>query len=165
MKDWWFTNGLAAYGAVVGTIALLLNLWKFFYDRTKDAVQLSVSCTADSSLRSNIERVNTERAADWDGPNLLPGYLLKVTNIGSVPAHIADAGMISDDGSVTSALVAAPGRPMILESIARGQIEPLQPKAARTFTVYVQRGVKAPKPVKAFVEDATGRRWTRKFKA
>lgn len=34
MKD----NLLATYGAVVGTIAFLLNVWRFFYDRRKDTV-------------------------------------------------------------------------------------------------------------------------------
>lgn len=161
ISSWLHDNALAAYGALVGTVALLLNVARYVYDRRKDAIRLSVTCKPDPKLDENVRQVNSERQHSWDGPDLMPGFQIKVTNRGAMLAHVVAVGVVYGDGLVESALVGASGSPNILQSVSEGALEPLPAKASRTFTVYVRRG-KELVPKSAYVEDGTGRRWTTK---
>ncbi len=49
MEDWVTQNWLALYGALVGSIALLLNFFRFRFQVGKEKVKLSVSYKVENS--------------------------------------------------------------------------------------------------------------------
>jgi hypothetical protein len=159
VHDWLSQNALAFYAAIVGTVALALNLRKYFYDRGKDQLRLTISCVEHAERAGNLERVSASRENDWDGPSMLPGYLIKVINEGAVSAHIADVALVDARGRIESALVPYPGQPNIYRTVREAPQEELVPRAARSFTIYLRRGAPRVVAAQAYVEDATGRRW------
>jgi hypothetical protein len=162
MKQWLADNLLAAYGAIVGTIALMLNLSKFAVDLRKDSVRLKVSGVRHPMFDGHAATLKQPLASDGDGPNLLEGYSVTVTNLGSIQAHIADVGVICRDGRTDSALVRQHSSRMILRSVPEIALEPLEPKSSRTFTVYLRRGHEPPIAEAFYALDKTGKRWKTK---
>lgn len=165
MRSWLMNNLLSVYGAVVGTIALILSMLKFLLDLRKDSVRLRLNHRPHEHVRQNIEILATPREREWDGPNLLPAYLVTVTNPGAIPAHLADVGVICKDGTVQSALVSQSGNSNMLVAVGDAALEPIQPKSSRTFTVYERRGREPLHPKASFVRDRTGKERKKRFPA
>lgn len=163
MSHWLRDNLLAAYGAVVGTIALLLNVVRFFYDRGKDSVQLRVSSRPSADLRSNAERL-AAFPSDLDAPKLLPGFSVTVYNDGLVAAHIAEVGVIDANGKDVTALVHRPrAHDMMLWPVGEAGLDPISAKSSQPFTVYLRAGQGVPTVKECFAVDKTGKRWKGRY--
>lgn len=165
MAHWLRDNLLAAYGAVVGTIALLLNVVRFSYDRSKDSVQLRVSARASPDLRSNASRLaDTPSESEMDAPRLLPGFQVTVYNDGLVAAHIAEIGVIDANGKDVTALVHRPkARDLMLWPVGEAGLDAISGKSSQTFTVYLRTGEGVPTVTGCFVVDKTGKRWKGRY--
>lgn len=160
MRDWLQENALALYAAVVGTLGLVLTLARFVYDRRKDHVQLRVVSRKSPDFAKSAAALSTATPSSFDVPKLLPGYMVTVYNDGSIPAHLADAGIVDSAGTDVPALTpASPQRPMILMQLGQVDLDPITAKSSRTFTVYLRAGQTPPRAAKCYVVDKTGRRW------
>lgn len=161
MIEWLQQNLLAAYGAVVGTLALVLNLSGFLHNVRKETVRLRVLCQPHAQLKSSIATV-AQSAPDkaLDRRTLFEAYTVTVFNDGSVPAHLHDVGVTCRDGRIVGALVSRPSsNHWILSAIADAALEPIAPKSSQPFTVYFRVDEPTFIPKTAFVIDKTGKRW------
>lgn len=161
MTEWLNQNLLAVYGAIVGTLALVLNLSGLLHDVRKGAVRLRVQCRPHQDLKSSLTAhaaTKTDDAADRR--TFFEAYVVTVFNDGAVPAHLADAGVVCADHHVEQALVSQPlGSHLILRSVADARLEPIAPKSSETFTVYLRAGNDVFTPKRALVIDQTGKKW------
>jgi hypothetical protein len=160
MKHWLEQNMLAAYGAVVGSVALLLNLVRFIYDHRKDNVRLRVSSKPAPDFASNAERMQNVKADEQDVPQSLPGYIVTVFNQGLVAAPLAEVGIRDTHSKDVLALARRRvSNTHFLFPVGEAGLEPLGPKSSQSFTVYLRRGQPAPTAKSCYVVDQTGKRW------
>jgi hypothetical protein len=162
--EWkWFTeNGLALYGAVTGTAALLITFSSHRLNVKKDQIKLAISYAEHSEKSENIERLNTQNTErPWDQPQIIEVYVITVRNLGSIPAPLDEVGIIDNDGNKHQALVRARMSQMnLLQPITESNVEPLEPRAARTFSVYLRRDEPTFSAVSAYAIDQTGKKWS-----
>ena len=161
VRIWLAENALAAYGAVVGTVALLLNLARFVYDRRKDGLRLRVKSRAEGDVVSNSQRLAAPRDDPFSSPRLLPGYVVTVYNDGHLPAALEDVGIVSADGTDSGALSHRPrANDLMLLPVGSAGLEPIPPKSSMSFTVYLTREKPTLLDVRAcYAVDRTGKRW------
>lgn len=158
MQEWISNNWLALYGAIVGTVALLINLLRFFHTLKKDKVKLKVSVLPHENQKQNIERIaqNADKPI-YDKTNLAEAYVIKVRNTGNVNAFIEDVNLICKAGVERKALVS---QNMSHRSILRDIKEvDIAPKSSLNFNIYLRDGEKLFIPSKAIVTDSTGKKW------
>ena len=162
MKLWIYQNWLALYGAVVGSIALLINFSRLLYTIKKDKIKLTLSVAPHPEKEKNIERlVATEENEPWDDrPNLVEIYKLTVRNIGNVDAHLEDAGIVCEKGKIHQVLVSTSSNHCVLSNIPNSGLVQIQPKASKKLSVYLNRAENIFQVKKAFVVDSTGKKWT-----
>ncbi|TDY03004.1 hypothetical protein [Thiohalophilus thiocyanatoxydans] len=157
--SWLSENGLALYGSVTGTAALLITFFSHRHNVKKDQIKLSVSYAGHQNKSKNIELLNTDNSENtWDKPNLVEVYTVTVRNLGSISAPLHDVGVMDKDGKKHQALV---NHQMshFLQSLSESHSETLEPRAAKTFSVYLRRGESVFLPVLAYAIDQTGKEW------
>lgn len=159
--SWLSENGLALYGAVTGTAALLITFFSHRHNVKKDQIKLSVSYTDHPRKSENIERLNSDYSEHpWEKPNIVEIYEVTVRNLGSVPAPLHDVGVIDKDGNKYQALVSRRLSQMnLLQRLPEFDGESLEPRAAKTFSVYLRRDEPVFLPVLAYAIDQTGKEW------
>ena len=158
MQEWILNNWLALYGAVVGTIALFINLFRFFHTLKKDKVKLKVSVSPHENQKQNIERIaqNVDKST-YERTNLAEVYVVKVRNMGNVNAFVEDVKLICKEGVERKALVSQNmGNSCILGEIKEIDIPP---KSSLSFNIYLRDGEEPFVPSKAIVTDSTGKEW------
>jgi hypothetical protein len=159
--SWLGGNELALYGAVIATIALLITFFGYRYNVKKDQIKLSLSYADHPNKSKNIECLYTDNSEKpWDQAKLVEVYTVTVRNLGSIPAPLHDVGVIDKDGKKYQALVSHPmSHTILLQSLTESDNEPLKPRAAKTFSVYLRRGEPFFLPVSAYAIDQTGKEW------
>jgi len=158
VQEWILNNWLALYGAVVGTIALFINLFRFFHTLKKDKVKLKVSVSPHENQKQNIERIaqNVDKST-YERTNLAEVYVVKVRNMGNVNAFVEDVKLICKEGVERKALVSQNmGNSCILGEIKEIDIPP---KSSLSFNIYLRDGEEPFVPSKAIVTDSTGKEW------
>jgi len=158
VQEWISNNWLALYGAIVGTIALFINLFRFFHTLKKDDVKLKVSVSPHENQKQNIERIaqNIDKP-DYERTNLAEVYVIKVRNVGNVNAFVEDVNLICKAGVERKALVSKKmGNSCILGEIKEIDIPP---KSSSNFNIYLRDGEEPFVPSKAIVTDSTGKEW------
>ena len=158
MQEWISNNWLALYGAIVGTIALFINLFRFFHTLKKDNVKLNVSVSPHKNQKQNIDRLaqNADKPA-YEKTNLAEVYVIKVRNVGNVNAFVEDVNLICKSGVERKALVSQNmGNSCILGEIKEIDIAP---KSSLDFNIYLRDGEDPFIPLKAIVTDSTGKEW------
>ncbi|MGY0800184.1 hypothetical protein ACW7G0_14190 [Lysobacter sp. A286] len=158
---WINQQGLALYGAVTGTVALLISFFSYRHNVKKDQIKLDVSCAPHRDQAKNIEHLNTENPeSPWDRPNLVEVYLVTVRNLGSIPAPLGDVGVCDGAGKKYQALVGRQLSQMrLLQPLSESNVESLEPRAARIFSVYLRRDEPMFTAVSAYAIDQTGKAW------
>lgn len=158
---WLNQNALALYGAITGTVALLVSFFSHRYNVKKDQIKLDVSYAPHPDQAKNIERLNTEDSeSPWDRPNVVEVYLVTVRNLGSIPAPLGDVGVSDKAGKKYQALVSRRFSQMsLLQPLSESNVESLEPRAARTFSVYLRRDEPMFTAVSAYAIDQTGKAW------
>jgi hypothetical protein len=160
---WLKENGLALYGAIVGTIALGFTVWRARYDKRKDSTQLRVTCHAHAELSRSRELIARYDPNESENPisNMQPAYVVTVYNDGAIPAHIADVGVTDRDGNDASASIRQKGSTsLIYGSVKELGVDPLSPKSSKSFTVYLITHRPLSEGKACYVIDGTGKRWT-----
>src|SRR5690606_32525029 len=106
MEEWISEHWLALYGAIVGTLALFLNVSRFIHAVKKDSVKLKIKVEDHPQKSENIKMI-TEPASDkdWEVPKIVKTHTLIVRNIGNVDAHIEDAWITCKKGDKHKVLV------------------------------------------------------------
>lgn len=158
---WLSENGLALYGAVTGTAALLITFFSHRHNVKKDQIRLSVSYSDHQNKSQNIERLTSNNSENtFDQPNLVEIYTVTVRNLGSIPAPLHDVGVIDKSGNKYQALISHRMSQMnFLQPLSESVDEPLEPRAAKRFSIYLRRGEAVFSPVSAYAIDQTGKEW------
>ena len=160
MRRWIEQNLLATYGAVVGTVAILLNLVRFRYDRRKDNIQLRVSSKLSSDFAANVAMMSSTQIDEMSASQIAAAYVVTVFNDGLVAAPLAALGIRDVDGKDVPGLTRRPGsNTLTYYPVDQAGIEPLGPKSSQSVTVYFHRGQPVPIANSCFVVDQTGKRW------
>lgn len=159
--SWLSENGLALYGAVTGTAALLITFFSHRHNVKKDQIKLSVSYADHQNKSQNIERLTTDNSENpFDKPNLVEVYTVTVRNLGSISAPLHDVGVIDKNGNKYQALISHRMSQMnLLQPLSESVDEPLEPRAAKKFSIYLRRDETLFLPVSAYAVDQTGKEW------
>jgi hypothetical protein len=159
--SWLNENGLALYGAVTGTAALLITFLSHRHSVNKDQIKLSVTYTEHPNKAENIERLNAENIDPWDQPNIVEFYTVTVRNLGSIPAPLHDVGIIDKDGNKHQALVRQRMSQInLLQPVSESGSEPLEPRASKSFSIYPRKGEPIFSVVSAYAVDQTNKEWS-----
>jgi len=160
MEEWISEHWLALYGAIVGTLALFLNVSRFIHAVKKDSVKLKIKVEDHPQKSENIKMI-TEPASDkdWEVPKIVKTHTLIVRNIGNVDAHIEDAWITCKKGDKHKVLVSDPNHQMMLSEIPKLHAVKLAPKSSTKLNVYLHRGEEAFDARNAEVIDSTGKSW------
>ena len=95
MKNWIIENSLALYGAIAGTIALLLNIARFLITKQQNKRELSVSSYIIKNAQHNLnELVNIDEYKLMMGELSGPLYQIEVINSCNHTMYIHDVGIL-----------------------------------------------------------------------
>lgn len=159
--SWLIENGIALYGAITGTVALAITFISHRHSVKKDQIKLAVSYSEHPKKSENIERLNTKHSDQpWEQPHIVEVYVVTVRNLGSIPAPLHDVGVMDKAGKRYQVLVGRRSSQFnILQPIPECNVEPLEPRSARTFSVYLHRDETIFMPEYAYAIDQTGKEW------
>jgi len=165
LSIWISENWLALYGAVIGTVALIINLSRFFHTLGKDKVKLRVTAEEHPNKSENeIELANPDSKEPGGGQQpFLPVYRINVTNTGSVDAHIENAYVLTNESIEKHVLVTYPNDHCMYGGIEQVGTIIISPKASLKLNIYLKRGEKKFTARKAQVVDGTGKIWKAKI--
>lgn len=161
---WLSENGLALYGAITGTAALAISYISHRHSIKRDSIKLSVTLTPHPSQKENIQNMlSTEGKEAWEHVTLTEIFLVTVRNLGSIPAPLDDVGVITINGTKEHALVSKVHRHGgALYRVAESDIEALEPKDSRVFSVYLKREQAMFTAASGYAIDKTGKSWISK---
>nr|MBS0019015.1 hypothetical protein [Gammaproteobacteria bacterium] len=163
MFEWFSENWLAAYAALVGTVALGLNIGRFLYARKRDLIHLKVSGERHKNYEAQLQRLREggDRQA-WERPGLVEVYRVEISNTGSIPAHLRDAGVITKDGQSISVLTNVHNgkNPNHLVPLSASNASPIAPKSSQSYWVWLRVDQDPFDPVSYFAIDKTGKKWS-----
>lgn len=158
--QWLATNWLAAYGAIIGTLAFVLNFARYRHSITEKRISLKVEICKHSNYDENISRLNTPDSGFGDKPTIVEAYIVTVRNIGSVDAYLQSAGLIDENDVRREALTYRPGsQHRILYPLSQVPDEPIKAKSSKKFNVFLGENEKEFVARIGFAEDKTGRVW------
>lgn len=164
MIEWVSENWLAFYGAVVGSLALLLNVARFVYDRKKDSIQLEISGEPHKNYDQQVAQLRGSRnEPEYKRAGQLEVYKIKITNTGNIPIHIQDAGVVTTAGESIPVLTNSHSgsNHYHIVPIDSADTPPIAPKASQTHWVW-QKNDQEPFGVSSYyVVDGTGKRWSK----
>jgi len=158
---WLDQNALALYGAITGTVALFISFFSHRHNVKKDRIRLVVSFAPHPKADENIMRMNTaDPNSLWARPQLAEIYSVTVRNMGGVSAPLDDVGLTDEVGKDHQALVhSRSGQMNFLVPLSKSNAEALEPRAAKTFSVYLNSDAPMFKVASAYAVDQTGKVW------
>lgn len=161
MSVWISQNWLAFYGAIVGTIALVINLSKFIHAVNKDKIKLRVIAEQHpNKLENEAELADPYSKEPGGGQQLfLPVYRINVTNVGNVDAHIDSAYVLTGNGDKRHVLITYPHDRCMYGGIDQVGTVTVHPKKSVKLNVYLNRGESKFVSRLAVIVDGTGRKW------
>ncbi len=153
---------LAIYGAIVGTIALILNFLRYRQAVHTNSVKLKVNYKKVKNFKENI--ISMQKGYDpltGTGGSLAKIYEVEIQNLGSVVAYIEEVGIVCDNGEKHIALVRDPSfsSSHVLTTILNIKVDELKPKSAQTFYLYLNKSEELFEAKYAYVVDQTGKEW------
>ena len=138
---WIRENALALYGAITGTLALVMSYIGHKHSVRRDRIKLTVEFEPHPDQAGNLNRLraspNTETPWNDHVPHLVEYFVVTVRNLGSVAAPLTDVGIRSKNGVKHPALVSAPSD-SCLRRIPDSSIEPLEPNSFGHFSVFLR---------------------------
>lgn len=161
MEKWLDQNLLAIYGAVVGTIALLLNFKKYRHEVSTTKVGLKVGYVRHSNYDENVAALKTP-GDPWNSPSVAPVYEIEIINSGSIGAFIKSAGVVTSSGERKEALVSQNHGSLVLVPISCKSDLVIPPKSSEKYCVYLHRGEEPFEAAYAFAFDKVGGGWKSK---
>ena len=157
MLNWITENWLALFGAITGTVALLIHFLAYQHSRKKGEINLAVSWAPHTQREENIRTlIETEGSKDWERPAMVEVYTVTVTNLGNISAPLSRVGIVTEKGVERLALV---NNGNDLQKTSAENVQPIPPKSEQAFSLYLIRGEEQFEVMKAFAIDQTGKRW------
>lgn len=149
-----FTDYLAIYGALVGTIALILNFLRYKHALKQNDVKLKISYKKVEILEEDIKDLGKPfDPVTQEGGQCAKICEVTVQNIGNVNAYIKDISMINEDEQKAN---------IILLDISEVRRKPIEPKASRTFDMFIKNKEDICEIKYVIVIDQTGKVWKQK---
>lgn len=161
-SDFISQNLLASYGAVVGTVALILNFMRYRHAVSSSKTRLKLEVIVDK-LESDFEATMNppKKKEPWEGGgrNSLVTHKVKVRNIGGVTAHIQDIWVETQNGKSSATMPYGGSNQNIYGAVSeRGNVE-IAPRSSHSFSVFSDREGGYLKIKRAYAIDETGRQW------
>ena len=165
MNNWVIENWLALYGAIVGTIALVINFSRFIHTIGKEKVKLRVTAQPHQNKTENLEELASPDSRMLGGgqQQFLPIYQIKISNVGNVDAHIESAYVLTDDGNKKHVLVKYSHDQLRYGSIDQVGTILVKPKTSTQMSVYLHRGKAEFIAKAAEILDGNGKKWKAKM--
>jgi hypothetical protein len=162
ITTWLRENGLALYGAITGSVALVIAFLGHRHNVSKDTIKLLVTFAEHRHRDSNIQDLLASREKSGSEKlNLVEVYVVTVRNLGHIDAPLEDVGIITASADRKCALIRSPhfGN-CILERASAIELGVLAPKASSEFSVYLKQDEPVFTAKCAYVVDQTGKMWT-----
>lgn len=105
----------------------------------------------DQGVEKLKENPDTSTGGGWQ-----PAYIVRVTNLGSITAHLQDVSLVCDKGSMEGLCV---GRDGFLVKVSEVSNKSVQPKDSKDYVVWNTVGSIKWKPKVVIVQDQTGKEW------
>lgn len=168
--DWFWLkeNGLALYGAIVGTLALFLNVGRYWLMRQKVVRKLKVESSINKFAQSHIDKAKLGQNVEaWEGGNSVgPLYDITVKNISHVPMHIDEVGIIVRSSNLKRKERIRYHQMFHVTASSLGVDESemdLSPGKKKTYSIRLKReGFEIPKVIGCYVVDHLGKEFTGK---
>ena len=174
--EWWsavqgtmtkLTDWLAVYGAIAGTIALLLNYKRFLYTKNRDKEKLKISIKPHPNREINLKHIyESEGQGHFDRTNMMVKvFVITVRNLKNIDTYIEEASILTKDGKKVSALVSEGGGHTMskISSSYQGK-KKIDANSHESFNVYHRRGDEEFHPKYVEVLDSQGKIWKEKAK-
>ena len=160
---WIQDNLLSLYGAVVGTVALILNFGRFWMMRNKGKRKLKVRSEIDKSAQAHLDEFAKPKDVFSNRGNLVgPIYKVKVINISHTQMHIDDAGLIIRTGRKKEKIQAyiRSGSHGFLSHIEDAGGVDIAPGSRESFSIWLGSEPQIPKVIGCYVVDQMGKEFT-----
>jgi len=157
--DWINNNLLALYGAIVGTIALILNFGRFLIMYQKSKRKLKVESSIHENAQKTLDALANPPNGWTGGTGSLCGpiYVVNVINTSHVQMHINDAGIIIKDRSGRSKIEALVRGSHFLSNLEESGGENIAPGSRKSFMVWLKKdSIDIPEIVGCYVADQLG---------
>lgn len=160
---WLQDNLLALYGALVGTIALLLNFGRYWILYKKSSRKLKVSSAIDSRAQIALNSL-AKPSSGFTGrrePLCGPIYTIDVINVSHVQMHIQDVGLVvkSNDGRRKLKAVASAGRGSSFSSVDEIGGDNIPAGAMKSYSIWLSSEPEIPIVLGCYVIDQLGKEY------
>lgn len=157
-------NALAAYGALVGTIALILNFMRYRHALSSLKIRLKVEIIEKMSQPDFIKFLAEHKDNGYRGSiESAITHSVKIRNLSNVTAHIENVWIKTKDGNEIKALKRANERELLYMAVSDlgGNLE-IKPRSSVSLSLLSYENSGFLKPEIAFATDETGKRWRSK---
>ncbi|MDS1864353.1 hypothetical protein QX220_22330 [Vibrio vulnificus] len=163
--QWLQDNAIAIYGAVVGTIALFLNLGRFWIMYQKSVRKLKVEYSISGSAQHQIDQAANPsdifgERGHRDSDSLVgPIYKVTVRNVSHVSMHVHDVGLIiiGENGvEKHQALVRGHG---FLQRLTESGGDDIAAGSSKTYDVWIRGDLVLPNVKGCYVVDQLGKEY------
>ncbi|MBU1278385.1 MAG: hypothetical protein KJ875_06785 [Alphaproteobacteria bacterium] len=154
-------NIVASYGAVVGTLALILNFMRYRHAVSGTKVRLNVEILVEKSREAFVERIEKmkEEAPEYmqRSRNSEITHKIRVRNVGNVAVNIQDVWLETKGDRVDGTV--AGHNSLIYQAVSQGSEIELPARTSKSFSCFSKVPDGYLVPVRACVVDATGKKW------
>ncbi|MCR9473020.1 hypothetical protein NB502_14260 [Vibrio diabolicus] len=163
--QWFQENAIAIYGAVVGTIALFLNLGRFWIMYQKSVRKLKVEYVVSDSAQHQIDQA--ANPSDMFGkrsnrdPKSLVGPIYKVTvrNVSHISMHIHDVGLIVTGENGLEKYQALVRGHSFLQRLTESGGDDIAAGSSKTYNVWISGDLVLPDIKGCYVIDQLGKQY------
>ena len=162
MMDWLQQNLLAVYGAVVGTIALILNFGRFWLVLQRGKRKLRVEANISDRAQAQLDELAKPQLPFTQGTLIGPIFDVAVINCSHVHIHVQSAGIIvrTKNGKEKIESLIRNGSQGWLSKLSKAGGHDLPAGARHTFHVWFSREESTiPEVVGCYVTDQLGKEY------
>ncbi|MGZ3218569.1 hypothetical protein [Paracoccus sp. T5] len=154
-------NLLAAYGAAVGTVALILNFMRYKHTLSNSKINLRLEIIEKMTEDDFIKFLDDNKDNGYSSAvTWAITHTLKIRNIGNVTAHIENAWFATDKQPEIKAVKRSNTRDLIYVPISDlgGNLE-VKPRSSVSLSIFSHEADGFIKPKAAYATDETGKKW------
>jgi len=153
-------DNFTLYGTFLTAIALIISFLMYRYKIDSTNVKLNVKCNRVKGFQKNIDEMNKgyNPSTGSGGGNIAKIYEVEIQNIGNIEAYIENVGVMSKAGNRHVSL-AKDYSFKAMSEITNLEIDPIQAKSSRTFSVYLKKDEEMFEVVYAYALDKIGKEW------
>lgn len=165
--EWFQENWLAFYGAIVGTVALVLNFGRFWLMLQRGKRSLKVESTVSELAQQKLDQLAKPEEPFSSGSLLGPIFDVTVINCSHLSMHIYDVGVevIDPEGKKAIQSLVRSGTHGFLSALTKTGGDDLPAGSRRSYPIWLGRNYALPKVVGCYVIDQTGKKYKGKFQS